>query len=299
MTEQDRAHGTAPPAEPAGPPTPVPPQRPVPDLGFFAGAPQPREGGFGGPAPATGGQFGTFGAAAAPPSQFGGAATPTAGGQFGTFGAAPAPAGQFGQFGAPASPFGAPAAPVLLGPPPGARPGPQGPLATLRATPGGRWALRVGAGLAVAAVLGMLGIGRFAFLDLFGKDVAAPSSLGGLAPAADQSQVAQLDQQISAYGDPLGLDFEVAVYGDATAPIFFVGATYDEGTPNSEEVAEVLGASGGVNTRLVGENACTQLERGLVVMCARVDDGVMVAVLTANRSMEDTAAITDEAWDAQ
>ena len=301
MTEQDRPHAapTADPAAPVSPAAPPPAPRPVPDLGFFAGAPQPRDGGgFGGAAPASGGQFGAFGAAAAPPSQFGGA--PPAGGQFGQFGGAPAAGGQFGQFGgAPASPFGAPAVPVPLGPAPGARPGPQGPLATLRATPGGRWALRVGAGLAVAAVLGLLGVGRFAFLDLFDKDVTTPSSLGGLSPSADQAALDQLDQQLSSYGSPFGIEFEIAAYGDSVTPVVFVGATYDDETPAPEELAGALGAGGGANTRAVGSSTCTELERGLVAMCARLDDGVMVAIVTANRSVEDAAALTDEAWDAQ
>ena len=278
MSEQDRQHAAA----PADPVAPVPPPRPVPDLGFFAGAPQPRGGGavFGGPAP--GGQLGSFGATAAPPSPFGRAPAPTLGRPFGQ----------------PATSFGAPATPLLPAPPPAARPGPHGPLATLRATPGGRWALRVTVGLAVAAVLGMLGVGRFAFLDLFDKEVSAPSSLAGL-PRVEQATVDLLDQQVSAYGDAIGVDLEVAAYGDALAPVLFLGATYDDETPEPAEVAGVLGAGGGSNTQLLGENTCTEIEGGAVVMCLRVDDGAMIAIVSPARPMQDVSAITDEAWGAQ
>ena len=176
MTEQDREHA-APPAD-----------RPVPDLGFFAGAPQPRDGsafggsGVGAAPPARGGQFGQFGqfgtapgnpfgsAATAPTGQFGGAPT----GQFG------APTGQFGaptdQVGNPTSPFGvpAPALPGPLGPPPGARGG-LGTTAKL-----------VVAGVAVVVLLVAVLGGRFAWTQ-FVADPVLPDTLGGMpmAPGTD------------------------------------------------------------------------------------------------------------------
>ena len=79
MTEQQDQHDAA----DATDAVPAP-RGPVPDLGFFAGTPQPHgTGAFGGPAPASTGPFG-----APAPSQFGG--SPSAPSQFGGFASAAA-----------------------------------------------------------------------------------------------------------------------------------------------------------------------------------------------------------------
>jgi hypothetical protein len=261
----DRLTATPPaPPVPQVPQVPAPRQGPIPDLGFFAGAPQPRDsGGFGTPASAP------FGTPASP-------------------------------FSTPASPFGGPVAPLpTAGPLPGAgRPALLGPLEQLRSTAAGRWALRTAAGLAVSLVLGLAGIGRLAGLDLFGRDITVPASLGGQSPVADSAYPAEMERQMEQQvGDSAEVDVEA--YGAGTSTIVFIGAAYDEATPDTTEVATLLGSSGGANTRTVGDAICTEMHGGASVLCAHLEDGLMVAIVTGGRTVEDTALITAEAWDAQ
>ena len=264
MTEQDQqdaahAPGTSGAALPA-------PRGPVPDLGFFAGAPQPHgNGGLGGPAATP------FGSPAATP--FGGpAATP---------------------FGSPA-----PAVPGPQGPPPGNPVAAQGPIATLRSTAGGRFVFRIGVGLAVSLVLGVLGVGRFAGLGLFGSPgITTPATLGGEAPSsssAARSVVEAKTAAAAAYGGEL----VVEVYGGDSAPIVFVGATGD-GVLEDADVTTAVTAVGGAGAHRVNDSVCAAYGGGVGQLCARVGEGRLVMVASVARSAEETAALTDEAWAAQ
>lgn len=226
------------------------PRGPVPDLGFFAGAPQPRDtGSFGGPAPA--------------------------------------------QLGGPALGY------VPAGPVPAAPAG-LGPIAALRSTAAGRWVFRLGAGLAISVVLGIFGIGRFALLDLFHDDLAVPSTLGGLSPsAAGDSATATLEAKLASVETSNGVDLEVQVYGEGTSSIVFIGAT-GEGSLSDDEMASTLNSGTSTTTAAtVGDNVCVAHNGGAGYMCVRIEDGLMVSVLTVGRNVEDTSALTDEAWDVQ
>jgi hypothetical protein len=173
VTEQDRQHA-APSAEPAAA---VPPPRPVPDLGFFAGAPQPRDGGFGAAPPATGDQFGQFGGAAPPTSHFGG----------------------------PASPFGAPA-PVFPGAP---APAPGAGTGTGSATK------LVVAGVGVVLLLVAVFGGRFAWQQ-FVADPVLPDTLGGMPRFAGAEADADLSGMQHGVTDELasGGTAQVGLYTD-------------------------------------------------------------------------------------
>ena len=299
MTEQDRAHAAAPPADP---PTPVPPPRPVPDLGFFAGAPQPRDGGFGGAAPTSGGQFGAFGAGAAPASQFGSPAPSQFGGpapsQFGG-----APTDQFGQFGgaapgvgAPSSPFGAPgpAFPGPLGPPPGARTG------------NGSTTKLVVAGVAVMVLLVAVFGGRFAWQQ-FVADPVLPDTLGGMPRMAGAESDAEL------LGMQQGVTDELAAGGTAKVGL------YTDGQGSGYMLVAVRGGSDSTDpgsapdvlatwtrTEQDGTTCFTkpaQATEGLgVTMCVQGLWRRAVLVLGMGLTPPDPAVVaqvTDEAWDAQ
>ena len=291
MTEQDRPRD-APAADSAAP---VPPPRPVPDLGFFAGAPQPRApgGAFAGPAPASDGQFGTFGATAAPPSQFGGAAAPTEGGQFGTFGGAPAPTGQFG---APGSPFGAPAAafPGPPGPPPGARVG------------GGSTTRLVVAGVAVVLLLVALLGGRFAWQQ-FVADPVLPDTLGGMPRLAGAESASELSTMQQGVTDELasGGTAKVGLYSDGQGSGYVLVAVRggsDSTDPGSEpDVLATWSRSEQHGTTCYTKPA--QAAEGLgVTMCMQGFWRRGVLVLGMGLTAPDpalVAQVTDEAWDAQ
>jgi hypothetical protein len=181
-------------AEPTGPAEGGSEQRPIPDLGFFAG-------------PATGGSP-TFGGS----SQFGGG--PPTGQVAGPspFGAAPT-----GQFGAPPTgQFGGPFGVPLGGPPP-----PAVPVTGAGSAPGfwssnrGRLTRRIGVPIAILAVLGLFGVGRLSVLQsFFAGDLEAPASLAGQ-PRLTDPQSAEVERRAEE-----GLETEnpgdavIATYGD-------------------------------------------------------------------------------------
>ncbi|HEU4997758.1 MAG TPA: hypothetical protein VFT68_02355 [Lapillicoccus sp.] len=299
MTEQDRAHA-APPADPAdvaGPATSVAPARPVPDLGFFAGAPQPRDGGAFGGAPSSGGQFGAFGAPAAPPGQLGGPAPGQFGGAPSQFGGAPAD--QFGQFGAagpgfgnPSSPFGAPAYPGPIGAPPGA------------GTGFGSTTKLVVAGVAVVLLLVAVFGGRFAWQQ-FVADPVLPDTLGGLPRAADTD--ADLSSMQQGVTDQLaaGGTAKVGLYTDGQGSGYVLVAVRggsDSTDPGSEP--DVLATW--TKTEQDGTTCFTnpaQAAQGLgVTMCVQGFWRRAVLVLGMGVTPPDPAVVaqvTGEAWDAQ
>ena len=286
VTEQDRQHA-APPADPADPATSVPPARPVPDLGFFAGAPQPRDGGaFGGSvAPASGGQFGAFGAPA-PPSQFGGAPTD----QFGQFGTA-APG-----LGAPGSPFGAPgpALPGLPGSPPGARAG-VGSTTKL-----------VVAGVAVLLLLVAVLGGRFAWQQ-FVADPVLPDTLGGMPRLAGAETDPDLSTMQQGVTDELaeGGTAKVGLYSDGQGTGYVLVAVRggsDSTDPESEpEILATWTKSEQDGTTCYTKPA--QAAEGLgVTLCVEGFWRRAVLVLGMGLAAPDpgvVAQVTDEAWDAQ
>ena len=291
MTEQDRPHA-APPADPTAPVSPAAPPpaaRPVPDLGFFAGAPQPRDGGgFGGAAPASGGQFGTFGAPASPSSQFGGPAPTT---QFGQFGGAPTD-----QLAGPVSPFGgpAPAFPGPAGPPPGARTG------------GGSTTKLVIAGVAVLLLLGSVLGGRFAWQQ-FVADPVLPETLGGMPRLAGAEADPELGSMQQGVTDELaaGGTAKVGLYTDGQGSGYVLVAVRggsDSTDPESEpDLLASWTKSEQDGTTCYSKPA--QAAEGVgVTMCVQGFWRRAVLVLGMAVTPPDPAVVaqvTDEAWDAQ
>ena len=267
MTDQDRQHA-APPADPAAP---VPPPRPVRDLGFFA-APQPRDGG------SFGGSFG--GAAPVAPSQFGGAA-PAAGGQFGTFGDAP--------FGAPAPAYTGPP-----GPPPGARRG-TGPTTKV-----------VVAGVAVLVLLLAVFGGRFGWQQ-FVADPVLPDTLGDMPRLAGAKSDAELGGMQQGVTDQLaaGGTAKVGFYSDGLGSgylLFAVRGGSDSTDPGSEP--DLL--AGWTKTEQDGTTCYTQPAQAAegvgVTMCVQGFWRRAVLVLGLAATPPDpatVATVTAEAWDAQ
>jgi hypothetical protein len=266
-------------------------RRPVPDLGFFAGAPQPRDGGgaFDGPAPASSSQLGAFGAAAtAPSNQFGGA--PAAGGEFGQFGGAPT-----GQIGGPVSPFGpAPAFPGPLGPPPGAGAG------------GGSATKLVVAGVAVVLLLVAVLGGRFAWQQ-FVADPVLPETLGGMPRVVGTETDAELGGMQQGVTDELasGGTARVGLYSDGQGSGYVLVAVRggsDSTDPGSEpDVLAAWTKSEQDGTTCYTEPAQTSDGLG-VTMCTQGLWRRAVLVLGMGVTPPDPAVVaqvTGEAWDAQ
>ena len=263
MTEQDQQH--APAGDAVAPGAVPPPRGPIPDLGFFAGAPQPGAGTFGGSS--------QFGGPPAPPSQFGGPPTPA------PFSTAPAP------FGSPPAPFGTAPAPL---PPP-------------RAAAGGSWSgtrlvRRIGVPLAILVVLGAFGVGRFSGIaGFFAGDMTVPETMHGLPQSTDPDAVSFMDQLESELEDRNSGDAVVAIYGAVTPNdpwLFFAGQR------TRVDIDREL-ADGGVSstTREIGDNTCGTAQDGLSV-CVRTSSSTSV-VVGGNVPVEQVSAALDEAWDAQ
>jgi hypothetical protein len=284
VTEQDRQHA-APPADPAPSAPSAAPARPVPDLGFFAGAPQPRDGaGFGG-------SFG--GGAPAPPSQFGAAAS-VAGGQFGALGAAPAPPGQLGQFGD--APFGAPA-PAFPGPlqtPPGARGGT------------GSTTKVVVAGVALLLLLLAVFGGRFGWQQ-FVADPVLPDTLGGMPRLAGAEADAELGSMQQGVTDELaaGGTAKVGLYTDGQGSGYVLVAVRggsDSTDPGSEPDLLATWTKSEQDGATCYTKPAQAAEGVGVTMCVQGLWRRAVLVLGIAATPPDpatVATVTAEAWDAQ
>ena len=190
----------------AVPGTSAPP--PVPDLGFFAGA------------PAAGGSA-VFGGG----SQFGDTAT---------FGSGPQP-------GAAAAPFGAPVAGAFGAPPP---PPPADPSSAPTAWTPARVARRVGIPLVGLVVLGLFGFGGFGFLAGFlAGDLELPSTLQGL-PASSDPTVTQSAQQLETDLEQRNSgDAVVGAYGAAPTILFVAGQRTRVDVTRELADSQVFGAS--------------------------------------------------------
>lgn len=260
-------------ARPAGA---EPPRPPVPDLGFFAGAPAPRGG-----APVFGG----------PPQ--GGGASP-----FGT------PAAS--QFGTPAaSPFGTPAAPPIGAPAPWA--GASGyPLQPpTRSAPGTGWKVAAVAA-AVAVLIGMVFGGRFGWQQ-FVADPVLPDTLAGMpkvtGPAADQATAQMADlvgEQLSA-----GSKTKVAVYTYGRDIGYLLVAV--RGGVKSDRSDGPDSAAGWTRTEIDGATCMSRSEQSAqgpvgTTFCTRGFWRRGVIVYAFSTLLPDPATVahtTNEAWDAQ
>jgi hypothetical protein len=276
-------------------------KRPIPDLGFFAGAPR------------TGSAGGSFGGSPPPSSQFGG---PPPSSQFGgspqgssQFGGPPQPTSQFGappqagsQFGAPPQPgsqFGAPPmAPQWGMAPPGA-PGLGQALPPAPGRAGGispnarRLLLRVGGSLLVLIVLGAFGVGRFRFVSsFFAHDLHEPPTLAGqprlTGPVAEQMEAAARSQLTPASSQEKSA---IAVYTAQQGRMYLLIAQ-----PGHARVDKEFADMGATDEHVQGNSHCGTSPQRLV-LCMRTSRSLTVTV-GGNASDAEISAAVDEAWDA-
>lgn len=251
-----------------------PPRQPVPDLGFFAGA------------PSTGGGAGFGGA----PRPSGGIGQPVAGSTMSTFGSAPSvlgapppPIGAPPPFRTPvAAPFGAP--PPLL---------PAGPVTTApRGWTAGRIARRVGIPVGVTLVLGILGMGVFGGLaGLLAGDLELPATLQGLAESSEAGAVQAATEMEAELERRNSGDAVAGAYG-AVPSILFVA-----GQRTRVSIEREMADAGVSATTELGDNTCGTTADGLQV-CLRTSRGTSIMVLGSLPVSQVSDAVT-EVWDAQ
>ena len=251
------------------------PRGPVPDLGFFAGAPQaPGTSAIGGPAPASTGPFG-----APAPSQFG--SSPSAPSQFGGFASAP---GQFG---------GAPTVPPPFGPPPGAGGG------------NGSTIKLVVAGVAIVLLLVAVLGGRFAWSQFMAEPVT-PATLMGMPRVGDASVDRLIEDAQDQVADELssGSAVRVALYGDGSGTGYMLFAARGGSRPGDGSGDDPF--AGWTESRH-GDVTCfsppAQTGPALgATLCLRTFWRRAVFVMGMGGTAPDPTVVaqaTDEAWDAQ
>lgn len=248
------------------------PRGPVPDLGFFAGPPPPRDpGAFGGAPPQFGGSA---------PSQFGGAPS---------------------QFGAPAaSQFGGTVGTL---PPPG-----PAALAPARGI-GPTWKIAA-AGAALVLLVGIFFGGRFGWQQ-FMADPVTPDTLMGMPRVTDASADQLLQGAQDGLADELssGSAAKVALYSDGQGVGYILFAVRGGSRPGSGGSSPSSGddpfagwtESEEDGTRCYSQPA--QVAAGLgVTMCIHGFWRRAVFVMGMGLTPPDPAVVaraTDEAWDAQ
>lgn len=244
------------------------PRGPVPDLGFFAGSPPPRDGG------------GPFGGA---PSQFGGAPSQF-GGAPSQFGTAPAP------FGSPGPAFPAPPAPPPVGAP---RAG--GASSTVKLVVGG-----VAVVLLLVAVFG----GRFAWQQ-FVADPVAPDTLMGMPRIAGASDALLRGAQDGLTSElSSGSAVEVALYTNGQGSGYMLFAVRGGSRPGSGDSSDPL--NGWTESERDGVSCFSkpaQVAAGIgVTMCMKGFWRRGVIVMGMGLTPPDPGVVaraTNEAWDAQ
>ena len=206
--------------------------------------------------------------------------------------AAAAPVNQFGtpvnQFG---SPVGFGGAATMTGPVP--------PAATRSRTSHGvqlpAWAWRWIAGLAVAVVLGLFGVGRFAGIGaLFASDLELPATLGGMAQDSTSDEAVMMSgilEDVSTSSDGA----VAALYSDGYTSTMVV-ATPEEAS--EADVQHTLSHRIFSPAQRFGETTCATLTDAPVSTCMRSGNGHTVVVSHASSDFAETIALLNEAWDA-
>ncbi|MDQ1601565.1 MAG: hypothetical protein QOD68_3039 [Actinomycetota bacterium] len=257
-----------------------PPRPPIPDLGFFAGAPTPRDPspGFGGSSP--GGA----------PSPFGTPATST--------------------FGTPAaSPFGTPAASTFGTPAPFDT---SAPWAETGQHPSGRsgWSGRARALVAAAAVIVLVAVvfgGRFGWQQFF-ADPVTPDTLLGMPKVTGAGTDEMANQMRDQLGDELssGSKAEVALYTNGQGMGILLFAIRGSDGPGASSSNGKDPFAGWAKSQ-VGDTVCyskpAQTPAGIgTTLCTRTfwrRAVIVVGLSTPSLAPQSVAQATDEAWDAQ
>lgn len=198
----------------------------------------------------------------------------------------PSPAsGAVNQFGTP------------LGVPGASLPAAAAAAAPTRASGGARvpaWLWRWGLGLAVAAVLGLFGVGRMGFLDVFHQPLEAPAALGGMAVEAEGSALrATLAPLTDVVGrDTAADDVVVEVYSDGVSRAAVLVAGRDAGDVE-DGVAGMRDAGGEIVQ--VGTASCGVHTANGISMCVGESDGVAAVVMHTGTDPSAPAALLSEA----
>jgi len=140
--------------------------------------------------------------------------------------------GAVNQFGTPLSTPGA-TVPAAYAPP-ALTPAPS-VLARVAALP--RWVWRFAVPLAVMLVLGLFGVGRLGFLDLFHDDFAPPQTLAGL-PMTDSTELDGYRTLLASYGAAEG-SYVVQAYEDAAGVVILVAF---DGALDQSDLPDLIGA---------------------------------------------------------
>jgi hypothetical protein len=201
---------------------------------------------------------------------------------------------------APSAPvFGAPAV-NQFGTPIGT-PGATLPAAAVpaqqRVTGGGvhvpPWVWRFVAPLAVLVVLGLFGVGKLGFLDVFHADLEAPETLAGM-PQTTEDMSEYIDL-LSSYGAPDG-SYAIQGYEDADGFAMVVALDAELG---SEELLDMVNADAApAGPVTIGTATCAEhpVLSETMTMCARAGDDRTVVVLHGPADAVTTSTTLSEAW---
>lgn len=154
-----------------------------------------------------------------------------------------------------------------------------------------RWAL----GLAVAAVLGLFGVGRLGFLDVVHHAPEPPATLAG-APLSTNGDAEAM--RADALANVSGVDeddFAVAVYED---PSQYLTLIVVERSATQEDLRFLLDAEDGVPVQAVGDALCRDIvEPGVTVgACASSSGGRSVMVMQGPGTTASAHTALLEAW---
>lgn len=169
------------------------------------------------------------------------------------------------------------------------------PVAAVRGTgfrlPG--WVWRLGLGLAVAAVLGLFGIGRMGFLDVFHGPLEAPATLGGMGAVAETSPLrtalAPLTAQMQGQ---VGEDAVIELYTDEVSKVAVLVAA--RGDEDVETGIAAMAAAGFTVADVAGSRCATSAAEG-TSLCMASEDGVTAVVLLSSTDPAPAAALLSEA----
>jgi hypothetical protein len=155
------------------------------------------------------------------------------------------------------------------------------------------WVWRLGLGLAVAVVLGLFGIGRMGFLDVFHGPLEAPTTLGGMGVVTETSPVrtalAPLTAQMQGQ---VGDDAVIEVYTDGVSRVALLVAA--RGEEDVDDGVTAMAAAGYALTDVGGSRCATSTAEG-TSMCMVAQDGVTAVVLLSGTDPAAAAALVSEA----
>ena len=210
---------------------------------------------------------------------------------------------------APSAPtYGAPSAPVFGGPAvnqfgtPLGTPGATLPAASApvqQTSRGGgvhvpSWVWRFVLPLAVMLVLGLFGVGRLGFLDVFHQDLEAPETLAGMSRSTSE-ELTEYADLLSSYGAPEG-SYVLQGYEDADG--FAMLVAFDEELGGTDLQAVVNADAAPAGAVAMGSATCAEhpVMTASLTMCARAGDGRTVVVMHGPADAVTTSSTLTEAW---